>query len=76
MNKEMKKLILKLPKHAQECIKKAEELNKKIQKDFKVTETIAGEAIELACEFNLEDESDMITVVSVIIATMKHTDYI
>ena len=76
MDKELKKQFLKFPKHWQECIKKAEELNKKVQKEFKVTEKIAGEAINLSCDFNLEDESDLMNVISVIIATMRHIGYI
>ena len=46
----------------------------KIKKEFKVDEVRANQAINIACDFNLEDEADMMHKLGIIIHTIKRIE--
>jgi len=59
-----------------ENLKKSLELHKKtverIMENNNCNEKLANKAIDIACDFNLENESDLDKMATVIIHTIKH----
>ena len=54
-----------------ERVKKHQEFVDKVKTKFGITNEQAHEAIDIACDFNIENESDMMETLMIITHTMK-----